>query len=125
MRPRSASVTTATMGCVFLREQARRAALGPAQQHPADGRDGGEAEGGARGAGERGAVPDEDHRDEDATEGRPADHFRGGVGGIGGGRSVSGHGVLPGGDSRGSTPVRRVGHCPQGPSGGVRGQAVP
>lgn len=45
---------------------------------------------------EGGAVPDEDDRDEDAAERRPADHVRGGVGGVG-----HGLGGAAGGASRG------------------------
>jgi hypothetical protein len=107
--------------------QSRRAPLGLPQQHPADPGHGRQAQGRSGRAGQRGAVPDEDHGDQHAAEGRPAHHIarrvrrgrrcgvrsRGGVGrGLG-----SGHGLLP------STPVlpwrwltrstrvRPAGHC--------------
>lgn len=60
-----------------------RSAFRLAEEDTADAGDRGEAEGRSRRAGEGGAVPDEDDRDEDAAERRPADHVRGGVGGVG------------------------------------------
>lgn len=50
-----------------------------AQQHPAGGRDGGQAEGGHRRPAEGGPVDDEDDGDEQAAEGRPAHHVTRGV----------------------------------------------
>lgn len=55
--------------------QERRAPLGPAQQDQTGPGHGRETEGRSGRAGERGAVPEEDHRDQDTAEGRPADHL--------------------------------------------------
>lgn len=99
-----------------------------AQEHPAGGRDGGQAERGHRGPAEGGPVDDEDDGDEQAAEGRPAHHVTSGVvmgvprglhgrvkrrgwhvdglrrlsgrlSGLDGVNRMTGHGVLPAGSS--------------------------
>lgn len=142
MMRRRVLVARHMMRCRLSRAQPCRAPLGPAQQHPARPRHRGQTEGRAGGARQRGPVPDEDDRNQDAAEGRPADHVAhrvlagGGAGGgcpgggLGRGRGSSGHGGAPwGGGLRGfnACSSRRSRGLPRGAlgsPGGCRGPCV-
>ena len=99
---------------------ARRAAFGLAQQHPAGGRHGGEAEGGGGRPADGRPVHDQHDRDDHTAERRPAHHVARRVG-----RGADGLDALSGADGRAGTkaPWRRRGDRSPTRSGAFRSLA--